>query len=38
MIRHLQLCESGKTRKLKNAGDAQWDALMCTARGSLATT
>eukprot|EP01047_Picozoa_sp_COSAG01_P036758 COSAG01_NODE_2883_length_6913_cov_14.005429_8_plen_76_part_00 len=29
MMRHLQLCESGKTRKLKkNAGDAQWGVLM----------
>ena len=32
MIRYLQLCESGKTRKLKNAGDAQWGALMYSAR------
>ena len=23
MTRHLQLCESGMTRKLKHAGDAQ---------------
>ena len=32
MTRYLQLCESGKTRKLKNAGDAQWGALMYSAR------
>ena len=27
-ILHPQPCETGKTRKLKNAGDARWDTLM----------